>query len=185
MDMRFGLVGLGYHGQHAVLPSFDEPTVQGAVLTAVCDVCPANLDYVTLPVEKYLSAQEMIAKAPIDAVYVAVGCDQAKAIVLAALAAGKAVICDRFSDSTTAYQGGARKLPIKTIEFLNDFASASRKPDLTFLMDLPPETGFERIKKRESEGFDRFENENLDFHRAVRNAFLEAARKEPQRIKIM
>ncbi len=106
-------------------------------------------------------------------------------VILPALSEGKAVICDRFSDSTTAYQGGARKLPIKTIEFLNDFASASRKPDLTFLMDLPPETGFERIKKRESEGFDRFENENLDFHRAVRNAFLEAARKEPQRIKII
>lgn len=106
-------------------------------------------------------------------------------VILPALDAGKAVICDRFSDSTTAYQGGARNLPIKTIEFLNDFASASRKPDLTFLMDLPPEVGFERIKKRESEGFDRFENENMDFHRSVRNAFLEAARKEPQRIKII
>ncbi|MBO5689541.1 MAG: Gfo/Idh/MocA family oxidoreductase [Lentisphaeria bacterium] len=102
MDMRFGLVGLGYHGQHAVLPSFDEPAAAGVKLTAVCDVCPANLDYVTLPVEKYLSAQEMIAKAPIDAVYVAVGCDQAKAIVLAVLAAGKAVICEKPLAETAA-----------------------------------------------------------------------------------
>ena len=95
MDMRFGLVGLGYHGQHAVLPSFDEPTVQGVVLTAVCDVSQANLDWVTKPVEKYRSAMEMIAKAPIDAVYIAVGCDQSLPIVMAALEAGKAVICEK------------------------------------------------------------------------------------------
>ena len=95
MDMRFGLVGVGYHGQHAVLPSFDEPTVQGVVLTAVCDVSQANLDWVSKPVEKYHSAMEMIAKAPVDAVYIAVGCDQSLPIVMAALEAGKAVICEK------------------------------------------------------------------------------------------
>ena len=95
MEMRFGLVGLGYHGQHGVYPAFDEPDAKDVKLTAVCDVSRTNLDWVQKPVEKYLSAFEMIAKAPIDAVYVAVGCDRSREIVLAALAAGKAVICEK------------------------------------------------------------------------------------------
>ena len=68
---------------------------------------------------------------------------------------------------------------------LNDFASAGRKPDLTILLDLPPEIGFARISSRESEGFDRFENEKLDFHRAVRQAFLRAAEEEPGRFRVI
>lgn len=102
MKMRFGLVGLGYHGKHAVLPAFYEPAAQGVELTAVCDVNPASLDWVTKPVEKYLSAEEMIAKAPIDAVYIAVGCDLSLPIVMAALNAGKAVICEKPLASTAA-----------------------------------------------------------------------------------
>ena len=104
--------------------------------------------------------------------------------ILPALTEGKIVICDRFSDSTCAYQGGARNLPMPVIDFLNDFASAGRKPDLTILLDLPPETGFARIASRTPEGFDRFENENLDFHRRVRQAFLDAAKKEPARFLV-
>lgn len=105
--------------------------------------------------------------------------------ILPALADGKVVICDRFSDSTCAYQGGARKLPMRTIDFLNDFASAGRKPDLTILMDLAPEDGFARIEKRESEGFDRFENEKLEFHRQVRQSFLDLAAREPERFCVV
>ncbi len=106
-------------------------------------------------------------------------------VILPALADGKWVICDRFSDSTTAYQGGARKLSSDVIAALNDFASASRKPDMTFLMDLPPEDGFRRIQSRESEGYDRFENENQEFHRQVRAAFLAIAEAEPQRVRVI
>ena len=95
MALRFGLVGLGFHGLHAVQSSFDEPTAVGVELTAVCDVSQERLDAVTRPVEKYLSAEEMIAKAPIDAVYVAVGRDFSYPIVMAALAAGKEVICEK------------------------------------------------------------------------------------------
>ena len=102
--------------------------------------------------------------------------------IIPALESGKIVICDRFSDSTTAYQGGARKLPLQAIAYLNDFASANRKPDITFLLDIPPETGFSRISSRPSEGFDRFENEQLEFHRQVRQAFLDIATSEPERI---
>lgn len=105
--------------------------------------------------------------------------------ILPALDAGKVVICDRFSDSTSAYQGGARKMDTAVIDYLNDFASAGRKPDLTFLLDLAPEEGFKRIASREKEGFDRFENENMEFHRQVRQAFLDKAASEPARIHVL
>jgi len=105
--------------------------------------------------------------------------------ILPALDEGAVVICDRFSDSPTAYQGGARNMPQDVIDYLNDYASAKRKPDITILMDLPPEVGFARIASRESEGFDRFENEKIDFHNRVRQAFLDAAAKEPQRFCVV
>ena len=106
-------------------------------------------------------------------------------VILPALAAGKTVICDRFFDSTTAYQGGARHLDGTTIAVLNRLAAAGREPDLTFLLDLPPEVGFARIRSRESEGFDRFEHEDLAFHRAVRAAFLRLAQAAPERVRVI
>ena len=106
-------------------------------------------------------------------------------VILPALADGKIVICDRFYDSTTAYQGGARHLQSGIIDTLNRFAAADRAPDLTFLMDLPPEIGFERIRRRESEGYDRFEHETLEFHRAVRAAFLRVAENDPKRVRVL
>ena len=107
--------------------------------------------------------------------------------VLPQLEQGVTVICDRFSDSTIAYQGGARGIRRSDIVFLNDFASAGRKPDLTFLLDLTPEAGFLRAGKRvETAGqYDRFEAEDIMFHRSVRNPFLQLAGEEPQRIKVI
>lgn len=102
-----------------------------------------------------------------------------------ALAAGKVVLCDRFSDSTTAYQGGARGIELPAIEFLNSFAVAECVPDLTILLDLPPEAGFARTSVRaETRGeHDRFEEEELEFHLRVREAFLAIARREPERVR--
>jgi dTMP kinase len=105
--------------------------------------------------------------------------------ILPALADNKIVICDRYCDSTCAYQGGARKLPMDVIDYLNDYASAGRKPDLTILLDLPPEVGFQRIASREKEGFDRFENEKLEFHQQVRQTFLRLAGREPERFCVI
>lgn len=105
--------------------------------------------------------------------------------IMPALEAGNVVICDRFSDSTSAYQGGARNLSMDVIAYLNDFASAERKPDVTFLLDIPPETGFRRISGRDSEGFDRFENEQIEFHHRVRQAFLALAQAEPARFCVI
>lgn len=108
-------------------------------------------------------------------------------VILPALNTGAIVLCDRFYDSTTAYQGGGRGLEQGTIEQLNMFASLSQIPDLTILLDLPPERGFERTGRRaETRGeYDRFELEELDFHRRVRTAFLDIARRNPQRVKVV
>ena len=108
-------------------------------------------------------------------------------VILPALEAGNIVLCDRFYDSTTAYQGGGRGLDMDTILGLNAFASLGAIPDLTILLDLTPERGFERTGRRaETQGeYDRFELEKLDFHRRVRSVFLELAKREPHRVKIV
>ena len=114
-------------------------------------------------------------------------CQHVREVIEPALAAGKIVLCDRFSDSSTAYQGGGRGLKLETIAMLNEFAADGVVPDLTILLDLPPERGFERTGTRvETQGeFDRFEEEKLDFHRRVRTAFLALAEREPQRVKVV
>ena len=107
--------------------------------------------------------------------------------ILPALTQGVSVICDRFTDSTSAYQGGGRSMDMANILALNEFASGSCTPDLTILLDLPVETGFARVARRASADAanDRFEAEALDFHRKVRETFLEIARKEPLRVKVV
>ena len=100
---------------------------------------------------------------------------------------GVTFICERFSDSTLAYQGGARGMDVNDIAFLNTFASSGLVPDLTFLLDISPENGFSRTRKRsETAGqFDRFEAEDIEFHRTVRRSFLKIAEQEPGRVKII
>ncbi len=104
-----------------------------------------------------------------------------------ALEAGVTVICDRFSDSTTAYQGGGRQLDRGVIERLNAFAMDGCIPDRTFFLDLTPEAGFRRTAKRvETQGeYDRFEAEALQFHTRVREVFEEIAAREPERIRVV
>lgn len=98
-----------------------------------------------------------------------------------ALKDGKIVICDRFSDSTFAYQGGARKIPENIIKFIDDFATSKTKPDITILLDISPEEGLKRI---ENIKYDRLENEEINFHRRVRKSYLQLAQKNVERIKI-
>lgn len=97
---------------------------------------------------------------------------------------GNIVICDRFTDSTIAYQGFGRKIDIKTIEKLNTIATGNIKPDLTFYLDIIPKTGIERAKiKKDFADGDRIERETLKFHNNVRKGFLTLAKKYPNRIK--
>lgn len=102
------------------------------------------------------------------------------------LAEGKLVLCDRFYDSTTAYQGIARGLDLDFVRKLNAFAVGGLVPDLTLLLDLDVEAAFERgPHSRNSEGGDRLEQEPRTFHRKVREAYLRIAAEEPDRIRVL
>lgn len=97
-----------------------------------------------------------------------------------ALAAGQVVLCDRFADSTTAYQGGGRGLHSDLLNTLNDIATGGVWPDCTLLIDVPVEVGLERARHRGRK--DRIEQESIDFHERVRAGFLALATAEPERI---
>jgi len=104
-----------------------------------------------------------------------------------AMAAGEIVITDRYCDSTFAYQGFGRGFDLKLVRDLNHLASDAMKPDLTFVLDCPVELGLARIKARRSAAAtpDRFESEQLAFHRRVREGFLTVAREEPDRVRLI
>jgi dTMP kinase len=98
-----------------------------------------------------------------------------------ALRQGITVLCDRYFDSTVAYQGGARSLELATVRALNRFAAGDCIPDLTFLLDLPPEMGLRRIADRLNRESDRMERESPAFFQRVRQAYLAMAAEEPER----
>ena len=100
-----------------------------------------------------------------------------------ALSRGEIVICDRFYDSTFVYQGLGRAINMNIVEQLNQITVGTLKPDLTILLDLDAKIGIERAKSRQSGELDRIENESLAFFEAVRNGYLELAKKEPERFK--
>jgi dTMP kinase len=104
-----------------------------------------------------------------------------------ALNAGEIVISDRFSDSTLAYQGYGRGFDLKLVSELNHLASDAMKPDLTIVLDCPVEVGLARTRARQKPAgaADRFEGEQLEFHRRVREGFLAIARDEPKRVKVL
>ncbi|MFO8111427.1 MAG: dTMP kinase [Desulfosalsimonadaceae bacterium] len=107
-----------------------------------------------------------------------------------ALDGGKIVICDRFLDSTIAYQGAARGIDAKIIAGINHLVLKDVSPDITFLLDLPPETGLMRAWREIDAGTrdtaqSRFEREKILFHEKVRQGYLALADAEPQRIKII
>jgi len=110
-------------------------------------------------------------------------------VIKQALDQGKWVICDRFFDATVAYQGSAREQDMELIKILNDKVTKGIKPDLTFLLDCPEEVGLGRAitrnKTQSQQGQDRFEREKLDFHRAVREGYLELARKNRKRFAVV
>jgi dTMP kinase len=99
-------------------------------------------------------------------------------VIRPGLEQGKVVICDRFSDSTIVYQGYGRGLNLETIEEINDLATEGIKPDLTILLDIPPQKGLSRKHSRSS---DRFEAENMAFHHKIRDGYLKLAAEEPTR----
>ena len=106
-------------------------------------------------------------------------------VIRPALEAGKWVLSDRFSDSTLAYQGYGRGLPLDDLRQMNDFACEELKPDLTLLLDVSPETSCARMRKREAmtdTTADRIEKAGDAFHARLRAGFAELAKAEPNRI---
>lgn len=108
-------------------------------------------------------------------------------VIKPAIERGEMVICDRFADSTTSYQGYARGLDMHFINSLNKFAIGNCMPDITFLLDLTAEESMERSRNREETLLveDRIESEKLDFHKRVRDGFLKIANENKQRIKLI
>lgn len=103
-----------------------------------------------------------------------------KEVLLPSLRSGKLVICDRFTDSTIAYQGYGRGLPIPLLREMNSKIAEGLHPDLTILLDCDPKEGLKRKKST-----DRFQMEPLEFHHRVREGYLQLAKEEPERIKVV
>lgn len=94
---------------------------------------------------------------------------------------GKIVLCDRHTDSSVAYQGYGRGLDIEEINFLNNLATGGLKPDLTFVFDVDIETSMKRVGTEK----DRMESSGAEFFNKVRNGYLEIAKQEPERVKVI
>ena len=104
--------------------------------------------------------------------------------IIPALRQGKIVICDRFADATVAYQGHGLGININMLHKFNDFATQNIKPDITFLMDLAPKTGLKRSKNMK--GFkDRIEKRAIEFHEKIRAGYLDLAKNNKKRIKVL
>lgn len=108
---------------------------------------------------------------------------QVRTVTRPALESGKIVLSDRSFYSTYAYQGYGRGQSLSTLEKLTNIAVGDTKPDLVFLLDLPPETGLAR--KRSQNQFNRLDAEDLDFHQKVREGYLDLAKKDEKRWKIV
>ena len=104
-------------------------------------------------------------------------------LVWPALQKGQWVLCDRFTDATYAYQGGGRGIDTGVIARLEDLVQGDFRPDLTLLLDVPVETGLARAGKRGA--LDRFEQEKVEFFERVRAAYLEMAKRSPERYRVI
>lgn len=133
--------------------------------------------------------QGMTAEAELF-LYLASRAQLSRECIIPALTAGAIVLCDRFADATTAYQGYGRQLDLKLIATMNRAATGGVTPNLTFLLDLDPREGLRRVGERGQvlllePSFDRLEAEALDFHDRVREGYLKIAREEPDRFQVI
>ena len=102
-------------------------------------------------------------------------------VILPALQQKRIVLCDRFNDSTVAYQGGARGFDLDWIRKLCLFATQNLEPDITLYLDIDPEEALKRVNRSK----DRIEKEALEFHKKIRGAYLEIAKKETKRFHVI
>ena len=102
-------------------------------------------------------------------------------VIKPAIQQGKIVVCDRYTDSTVAYQGYGKGVDISQIQYLNNLATDSLLPDLTIVFDVDSEIAQQRVGAQK----DRLESEGIDFHARVRNGYLQIAKSEPLRVKVV
>jgi dTMP kinase len=119
------------------------------------------------------------------ALYLASRAQLVEEVVRPELASGCDVVCDRFADSSVAYQGGGRGLGQEFVERMNDWATAGLSPDLTFYFDVDPREGLARRGRAAGGGLDRMERERIEFHERVRGAYLETAKRHPDRFRVI
>jgi dTMP kinase len=112
--------------------------------------------------------------------FAAARADHVSKVIRPALEQNRVVICDRFVDSSIAYQGVARKLGIEMVRELNQIATNNLMPDLTIVLDVPTDAGLARAQEP-----NRMENEGADFHEIVKDAFIELAKQEPARYLVV
>lgn len=121
--------------------------------------------------------------------YTAARAQHISQVVRPALDQGKIVLCDRFCDATLAYQGYGRHLDLEIINQLNHYACQGTTPDVTLLLDLPVEDGLSRARSRNAQSEtldeDRFEQESLEFHQRIRDAYLLFSQQQSERIKVI
>lgn len=145
----------------------------------VCVTREPGGDAVAEGVRQLLLSQEMSPRAEL-LLFLAARAQNVERVILPELERGAVVVCDRFIDSSVAYQGVARGLGRDTVATLNEFATGSLLPDITFLLDLDPYTGLTRQTDR-----NRMEEESLAFHQRVRQGYLEEAGRSPNRFCVV
>lgn len=106
-------------------------------------------------------------------------------VILPAIEEGKIVLCDRFMDSTTVYQGVARNIQSEPVHMINTFAVGNLVPDVTVVIDLDAEIGLSRVRHRANDLPDRMEQENIQFYQKVRNGYLMLAKAMPERFIVV
>lgn len=136
--------------------------------------------------------KDQLEEAPVDKcellLFLAARAQLVEKVIRPALASGKWVVSDRFSDSTMAYQGYGRGMDLGTVKLMNSFACGGLEPDLTLLLDLPEETARARMRQREAQtatSADRIEQAGREFHARLRAGFLAMQKAEPGRIKLV
>ncbi|XIF20482.1 MAG: dTMP kinase [Acetilactobacillus jinshanensis] len=105
--------------------------------------------------------------------------------IVPALQAGRTVLCDRYVDSSIAYQGGGRQLGFGPVQKLNRYATGGLEPDLTIYFKIPAKVGLDRIKEHRQNKMDRLDREKLSFHQRVNRAYDQLAEANPRRIKVI
>jgi len=183
-----GLDGTGKTTQLKALESYFRDQGRSCVITRE----PGGTPLGSLMRRVLLEVGQQPIAAPAELfLYLADRAQHVDEVILPALAAGKIVICDRYTDSTLAYQGYGRGIDLKFLRQLNAFADRGAQPDLTFLLDCPVELSLSRTAQRSlkigtgQNREDRFEREKLEFHQRVRAGFLDIARAEPRRFRIV